>query len=80
MRIKVRHVQVTRTALRDVALTIEDMQKEGQCLSYNLFDSHRTDSPSLMDIRENMTLRSRGKGSSRPINHGQKPTFSGVFC
>ena len=57
MRIEVRHVQVTRTALGDVALTIRDMQRESQYPSYKLFESHRNDSITLKDIRENMTVR-----------------------
>jgi hypothetical protein len=71
MRIEVRHVQVTRTALGDVALTIGDMQREGQYLSYKLFESHRNDSRTFNDIIENMTLCGRcGDGSKRPPNSG----------
>ena len=71
MRILVRHVQVTGTALRDIALIVGDMQREAQYLSYNLFNFHCTDSPSLIDIRENMTVCvTRGKGNSRPPNSG----------
>ena len=56
MRIEARHVQVTRTALGDVASTIGDMQREGQYLSYKLFESHRNDSRTLKDIRENSPI------------------------
>ena len=71
MRIKVRHVQVTGTALGDVAFTIGDMQREGQYLSYKLFESHRNDSRTFKDIIENMTLRGRsGDRSKRPPNSG----------
>ena len=71
MRIEVRRVQVTRTALGDVASTVRDMQREGQYLSYKLFESHRNDSRTFNDIIENMTLRGRcGDGSKRPPNSG----------
>ena len=60
MRIEDRHVQVTRTALGD-------MHREGQYLSYKQFESHRSDSRTLKDIRENMTVRSlRGWEQAAP--------------
>ena len=74
MRIEVRHVQVTRTALGDVALTIGDMQREGQYLSYNQLDSHRTGSRALIGIRDNMTLCvSCGDESARPPTPNSGP-------
>ena len=81
MRIEVRHVQVTRTALGNVALTIGDMQREGQYLSYKLFESHRNDSRTLKDIIENMTLcGSCGDGSKRPPTAARLATANRGAC
>ena len=63
----IRHVQVTRTSPRGVAITIGDMQREVQYLSYNQLDSHRTGRRALIGIRDNITpCVSCGDESARP--------------